>query len=487
VLKLSILLEIITSKKLMYLVRHPKTNSFPSCYHLPPKGAQFKGIRPPYETETHTIYPLLEDISKENIDFLTKQINKYKQPFGEGWNGKAYFVPSPFKSIKGNVVVKIHKGKAAINQKDSFKEVRALDSLESLWREKSPGASQRGLVAFKPNDGLQHIVSTYVPGGKPDIEYNPITNQALHHCIEQLIAFDQGASKLGRFLHGDIRSENLNFSATNAGFYDWEQSEIVPVKESVLLGAKRRPDHMKHHDYINQVPSHYVLFRTADTFPFQSNLKHFESGVIYRYLREYAKVGGKREGQQFFQLYLQEKAFYHRAMHAHYRKLASEVVQNDVTKDAVNLEYGKLLQKIARSELIHANLLAGEEGRTPKDILKAEFYKMLLAHYAWRSRGYRSHSDFNGKQMGRLFDRSKSYFQESISLAKSNKDVERQRYYKNCLMIIKVLDKHFNSPCSGLKVSCTGEGQVPFFYPAVRAMKLDGPRQIDFERVFCNQ
>jgi hypothetical protein len=447
------------------------------------QGSRFGGIKPPYSTETHMVYPLLKDISQKNIDSLTRQLYQSK-PVGEGDNGKAYLVSSPFEDIKENVVVKVHKGLQA-RQKDDLQEVKSLDMLEDLWKEKSLGLSQRGLVAFKPKGGLQHIVSTFVPGTLQDINYNPITPKALHRCVEHIITLDQGTPKHGRFLHRDFHDlGNVHVSSNNAGFFDWENLCTIPIKKNVFIGMRRKPGYEKYHDYINHVRpwfkgSWYVLFGTADTFPFENNLKHFESRVISPYLSKLIQAGKKQEGRSFFQQYLQEKAFYHLTMQGYYSNLAKKIEQNTPAADADNMKYFRIIQKIASSEGVHAKLLTSENTKTPKDILKAELFKMQLAYYAWYLRDCSSLGDFNGKQIGELFDRSKSYFQERSSLAKWNQDLDRKRYYQNCLMIIQVLDKEFNLPRPMVKPVLTEAGQV--YFPPIRAMKPDGPRDLNLE------
>jgi len=450
---------------------------------------KFTGITLPYKTATHAVYPLLTDISQKNIDYLTQQLQQ-KKPLGEGANGKAYAIPSPFEGIKGDIIVKVHKGKAAFQQ-DDLKEIQCLDLLESLSKQKkSLHHSQRGLVAFKPEGGMQHVVSTYVPGDHPDKDHNPITNKALHLCMEQIIALEKGTPEHGRFLHCDFKSANMSVSSNSAGFYDWDNLQVISLKESILRGAKREAGFEKYHDYINEKHRDYrrlfTIYDTADTFPFKTNLKHFESRVIAPYLGEFIQAGQKKEGRRFLQQYLQEKAYYHRSMQSHYAELAKEIEQKASITDTDTLEYKRLLHKISRSEGIHANLLEGENNQTPKDILKAELYKMQLSHSAWRSKADRQLIDFNGKKMpingkqiGTLFDRSKSYFQECFALAKSDKDVARKRYYKNCLMLIRILDKYFNVRSPKVESDEVKVGQS--YNPALRAMNLDGPPQKDFE------
>jgi hypothetical protein len=460
----------------MQSVSYPK-NALPLTYQSF-KALHFAGIKPAYSTATHTIHPLKLDIHQNQIDALQKHISQQKKPDGEGMNGRAFIVPSPFNEIPGDVVVKIHKGKdAKFTPHHGQKEVHALDLLDDLWQAHGLKGSQLGLVAFKPKDGLQHIVSTRVLGRNPDVRNNPITKEALKSCIEQLILFDKGTPEEGRFFHSDINPKNINVTATGAGFYDWEHLFTEPLELMILRGASRKTGYEKYHFYKHDGP---ILHDTADTFPFKSNLKHFEARVIYPYLREFSQSGLKLEGRQFFQSYLHQKASYHKAMQAHYTAVAQSVKQDKSVPENAREHYSRALNKVARSEAIHADLLIGKDAKTPRDIVKSELYKMRLAYFAWLSRGV--HQDkFNGAQVGEFFDQSKQYFEERFNLAKQEKDVKRQRYYKNCLMIIQALDTHLNSSRPVFNPSDTERVEPQFYCKPARIRMSSEPRHSDLE------
>jgi hypothetical protein len=402
---------------------------------------------------TMRLYPITRSISREEADVFLHQTQEAGNYLGSGFNGDVYRVYSKDKPLAGkkSLALKVHRGNEARANKNKYQEIEKLKLLNNLFNhygKKLFGISQVGIAAFNVPGENAHILTTFVPGHNPNPLQHPYTKASLQNLIKQIVLLDQGTPALGRFMHYDLSNKNININLGKAGIFDWEYLTNIRFDNNLKLSLKGT-----NHSHCN----------VSDTCSFMpSNIRNFEFRSLHHYLSKQAAQNPKA-AREFFEIYLQQKADYHKAMQRHYRRMKEKPPWD--LKINRNL-YETKLKDIIESENTHALLLTVANGKTPVDIQRAELIKLELCYYTFITGGACADGKFNGKQVGEAYDRGKRFFADQLEKAKKYGDKNRQRYYQNCLMVLDVLNPFLNSG--------TGDNQK-----SVRERRLTDPLQPD--------
>lgn len=361
----------------------------------------FQGIIPPYKISKAKIYPIQKDVSVSEINNICNAVLKHLESFGEGVNGQAY-------CYGRDLVVKKSKADALCHN-NIMTEAEKLDILYEFTKERGGNLNlantQRGIAAFKLNNGDSYLISSFVKGRKADPHTNPLNIKNLTSLVSIITELDKGSDKYGRLMVYDLNSGNIHFTKDKAGILDFEHLKGEKLDESIKKVIIDK-------DYGSGV-------HTSDTSFLDSNLRSFEFSALYDYLTGApAKISRK-----IFNEYLHIKSSYHKMMAENLKMRAN------------NSLYPEIVDEIAKSELAHSNILSGK--KLSKDIIKSEAMKIQMAHFMFISSRHCNapHIRFNPLQISQYRQKGLAYFNEKLTESLKSGDYDKITYYTDCITV----------------------------------------------------
>jgi hypothetical protein len=264
------------------------------------------------------------------------------------------------------------------------------------------GNTQRGVGAFKFNNGESYLISTLVKGKNPDSLTNPFNKKNFSSLIKLLTDLDIGSPSKGRLLAYDFNLGNINITRNEAGLLDLEYIKVKNIDDIIKENLLNR----------------YVTFHCSDTSLLESNLRTFEFTGFYDYLQTLQKS----EAKKLFQYYLHLKGIYHRTMASFFEEYSS------------NSTYTKTIKNIAQKESIHSKLLSKK--KISDDIIKTEAIKIQTVNFAFATWKLCINLTFNPNQVKKYHQKSLEYFIDQLNLAINNNDYDRIIYYSDALKCI---------------------------------------------------
>ena len=346
----------------------------------------------PYKTPKAIVYPISKDFSSTLISYVSRQATD-KNYIAEGCNGKVFHLGQ-------DLVVKKSKPDAVFS-KDVMTEAEKLDLMENFRKETGflLGNTQKGVGAFKFNNGESYLVSTFVKGKNPDFLTNPFNKQNFASLIDILTALDIGSSKTGRLLAYDFNLGNINISRNEAGLLDLEYIRPNQLEDQI----KR------------QILAGNITFHSSDTSAIESNLRSFEFTGFYDYLQTLPK----KEAKKLFEYYLHLKANYHSKMENFFKEYSKDSMYSEIALD------------IAKKENIHSKLLSKKN--IPPDIIESEARKIQAVNFQFATWRHNINLHFNPNQVKKYYQENLNYFRNQLAAAIDNNDYERIVYYTDAL------------------------------------------------------
>ncbi len=372
----------------------------------------FQGIIPPYKISKAQIYPITKDISSTEINNICNEILKHSKKLGEGVNGQAYYYGR-------DLVIKKSKANALSNN-NVMQEAEKLDILYEFMKERGKklnlANTQKGISAFQLNNGESYLISSLVKGRRADYLNNPLNSKNLSSLVSIITELDKGSNKYGRLMVYDLNSGNINFTKDKAGILDFEHLKVENLDESIKKVIINK-------DY-------GFAMHTSDTSFLDSNLRSFEFSTLYDYLIN----APARTSRKLFNEYLNIKSLYHKQMAEHLQLQTN------------NSMYSKIIDKIAKSELAHSNILSSKN--LSKDIIKSEAMKIQMAQFMFISSRHcnAAHIRFNPRQIMQYREKGLEYFNQKLTESLKTKDYDKITYSSDCIKIFNKWEKVDNLP-----------------------------------------
>jgi hypothetical protein len=355
------------------------------------------------------IYPINKDIKMSAITKYRKNVTP-KNLIGSGNNGSVF-------SLGMDLVIKKSKKNALVN-KSLMNEAKKLDMLYTLEQERGIKLKnvQSGITGFEFPNGDSYLVSTLVKGERANYYKNPLNTKNLNSLMDVITELDKGSTKDGRLMVYDLNLDNINFTKSKAGIFDFEYMRGTKLDDAIrnrIIGQKDR-----------------LSTHISDTSNLESNVRSFESAGLWSYLQEVPQA----EAKKIFGKYLEIKSKYHKNMSEYYFNEAKKSIYSDE------------ISQIAKSEASHAKLLA----KPTPDIIKAEATKIQMANFLFVSSSWCQTSwlKFNPRQVVEYYQNGNKFFNEELKKATLTNNKDKITYYQNCINLFNgwknVLDLNKN-------------------------------------------
>ena len=357
----------------------------------------FTGIKSPYNKNGYFIYPISKDPDINDIKMVKKVINNSNY-IGSGLNGDVY--------LMNEFVVKKQKNNAIV-QNAIIKEAKKLDIIYEAKNDNpnlNIGGSQKGIFAFVDSKGNSYLVSTKVQGKKATSKENTLNRKNLESLINIITNLDIGSEKYGRLMSYDLNGDNIKFTDTEAGIFDFEYlGQILldtGIKEKIINKKTTTNSHI------------------SDTSGLDSNMRSFEYNGLYDYLKQCTQ----EDARKIFKIWLNLKSKYHLKMSQYYK--------NKIQSSS----YPWIVKNISKREEIHSKVLS--KTNLSEDIVKAEALKIQIAEFLFRASHDRKTGFINPKQILDYYTNAHEFFLNKLLETSCSKNKLLFNYYSSCLNLI---------------------------------------------------